>query len=187
MCCARWSMASSAHARPNSLWLAMNRSPFGLLGTEFYMQQNFINTIWLQNATSNPKLHNYNAITAIIIAFQSCWWLILLLLMMGQLEFKENRNRSRNGKREQERKTGTGICKNKCYSSDSLPVKFTELCKPSRLSVHHTISASLHKTVYWLMPLAICYNYTILLANLTPHEYAARCLTIWLNLLKFSV
>ena len=33
--------------------------------------------------------------------------------------------------REQERKTGTGTCKNKCYSSDSLPVKFTELCKPS--------------------------------------------------------
>ena len=35
------------------------------------------------------------------------------------------------GKRERERKTGTGTFKNSCYSSDSLPVKFTELCKPS--------------------------------------------------------
>ena len=37
------------------------------------------------------------------------------------------------GKREQEWewKTRTGTCKNICYSSDSLPVKSTELCKPS--------------------------------------------------------
>ena len=33
------------------------------------------------------------------------------------------------GKRE--RKTGTGTCRNNCYSSDSLPVKFPELYKPS--------------------------------------------------------
>ena len=25
-----------------------------------------------------------------------------------------------------------GTCKNYCYSPDSLPVKFTELCKPSQ-------------------------------------------------------
>ena len=34
-------------------------------------------------------------------------------------------------KQERERKTGTGTCKNICYSLDSLPLKFTELCKPS--------------------------------------------------------
>ena len=33
--------------------------------------------------------------------------------------------------REREFKTGMGTCKNSCYSSDSLPVKFTELCKPN--------------------------------------------------------
>ena len=33
--------------------------------------------------------------------------------------------------RKQEWKAGMGICKNRCYLSDSLPVKFTELCKPS--------------------------------------------------------
>ena len=35
------------------------------------------------------------------------------------------------GKREREWKAEMGACKNCCYSSDSLPVKFTELCKPS--------------------------------------------------------
>ena len=33
------------------------------------------------------------------------------------------------GKRE--RKAGTGTCKNRCYLSDSLLVKFSKLCKPS--------------------------------------------------------
>ena len=33
--------------------------------------------------------------------------------------------------REWERKTGTATCKNDCSSSDSLPAKFTESCKPS--------------------------------------------------------
>ena len=37
------------------------------------------------------------------------------------------------GKQEQEwdRKTGMGTCNNCCYLSDSLPVKFIELCEPS--------------------------------------------------------
>ena len=32
---------------------------------------------------------------------------------------------------EWERKMEMGICKNHCYSLDSLPVQLTELCKPS--------------------------------------------------------
>ena len=37
------------------------------------------------------------------------------------------------GKQEQEwdRKTGMGTCNNCCYLSDSLPVKFIELCEPN--------------------------------------------------------
>ena len=59
------------------------------------------------------------------------------------------------------RKTGmgAGTCKNSS-SSDSLPVKSTELCKLSHnysIVFYHTISTGLHKTVYRLMPFVICY------------------------------
>ena len=109
-------------------------------------------------------------------------------LLEGQLEFKENR--SGNEKQEQERELVKIVvihwilcqwCSQNCVN----------LATSTRSSVYHTISTSPHKTVYWLMPFAICYNFTILLAYLTPHEYmlihTARCFTIWLNLLNFSV
>ena len=76
-CGAVWSATLSAYARPNSMWQAMYRSPFGLLGTKFYVHHNFINTTCLQ------KYWKYNTITAIIITFQSCWWLILLFLKVN--------------------------------------------------------------------------------------------------------
>ena len=60
--------------------------------------------------------------------------------------------------RKLERKTGRGTWKNSSYSSDSLPVKFTELCKRTLLSLYYTISTGLHITVYRLMLLAICYT-----------------------------
>ena len=37
--------AQLQYAWPNSVWQAVNESSFGLLGTESYMQHNFINTV----------------------------------------------------------------------------------------------------------------------------------------------
>ena len=75
------------------------------------------------------------------------------------------------GKREweQEWKMGMGICKNSCSSSDSLPVKFTELCKLSHkysivfLAYNKRWPAQNSISTNYIMPFAIFYNYTILL------------------------
>ena len=51
-CGAGWSTNSSAYARLNSAWKAMNTSSFGWLG---YTQHNVIDKTWLQNTILNPK------------------------------------------------------------------------------------------------------------------------------------
>ena len=61
------------------------------------------------------------------------------------------------------------------YSSVSLPMRFTELCKPSHQYVttvkffllHNNYQHMYKRPVYQLMPLVIFYNYTILLVYLT--------------------
>ena len=98
---------------------------------------------------------------------------------------------------------GTGTYKNSCYSSDTSPVRFTELYKPSHwyafivkfflelFLLHKALSNKRPcNTVYQLTYFAIYYNYTNLLSTQTSlfntHcTSMLHCFKIWRNL-KFQ-
>ena len=86
---------------------------------------------------------------------------------------------------------GKGTCKNSSYSSDSLPVKFIELCK---LSYRYSIVFLLHNK-HWpahnsvstdaIGDLLSLYNSFSLFNTHCTSMLIHRHFTIWLNLLKF--
>ena len=96
-------------------------------------------------------------------------------------------------KQEWEQKTGMGTCSNGCYSFDSLPMKFTELCKLShkysinflsyskRQPARNSISTDAIRNLLYL------YNsFNLFNTHHTSMLIHSR-LTIWLNLLNFPV
>ena len=100
---------------------------------------------------------------------------------------------------------GNGNLQNHCYSSNSSPVRFTELYKHKHshwyaivvkfflqfFLLHNTLSNKRpYKTLYRLMSFVIYYNYTILLSSVLILTLTVRecynCFNIWLNDVKFQ-
>ena len=142
-------------------------------------------------ATGWSLFWNYFLIWALISCQYSSRW-----KMSGVTGIQGNGCRNGTREREQEWSTGTGICKHCCYSSDSSPVRLTELYQPSHwyaiivkfflelFLLHKALSNKrLCKTVYWLMSFVIYYNYTILLSSLFNIHWRVyyNCFKIWLN------
>ena len=98
---------------------------------------------------------------------------------------------------------GNGNLQSCCYSSNSSPVRFAELYKPSHwytivvkfflkfFLLHNALSNKrLWKTIYRLMSFVIYYNYTMLLSSLLiltlTVQVCYNCFNIWLNDVYFQ-